>query len=207
MYIPTEFQEVRPEAIQALIQDCPLACLVAHTATGLSAIHLPLLMKSETVLLGHVAVANDWHQAVPEGQEVLCVFQGENAYVSANDYPSKFRDHRKVPTWNYQVVHMHGKISYLTDNKAKLAAVGMLTKKQEQVTNGEAAWKMSDAPKDYLMGLLDDLLVLEIQIHKIEAQSKLSQNREAQDFDAVIDKLHNRGKHVLADKMADLKSM
>ncbi|UOO93134.1 FMN-binding negative transcriptional regulator [Vitreoscilla stercoraria] len=207
MYIPTEFQEVRPETIQALIQNYPLACLVAQTATGLSAIHLPLLMKSDTVLLGHLAVASDWHLAVPEGQEILCVFQGENAYISANDYPSKLRDHRKVPTWNYQVVHIHGTVSYLTDQKSKLAAVGMLTKKQERVANGEAAWKMSDAPKDYLLEQLAYLAVLEINIHKIEAQSKLSQNREAQDFDAVIEKLYGRGKHVLADNMSDLKSI
>ena len=82
-----------------------------------------------------------------------------------------------MPTWNYQVVHVHGKIKFLTDSKIKLAALGRLTKNMEERTNGHAAWKMSDAAKDYLLEMLEKIVIFEIEISRIEAQSKLSQNR------------------------------
>jgi transcriptional regulator len=52
-----------------------------------------------------VALANDMHRLVSDGQEVLVIFRGEDGYVSPNFYPSKAEHHRHVPTWNHQVVH------------------------------------------------------------------------------------------------------
>ncbi|MCZ8102903.1 MAG: FMN-binding negative transcriptional regulator [Burkholderiales bacterium] len=42
MYIPHHFQEVRPDEIRAIIEAAPLACIVAVTAEGLIANHIPL---------------------------------------------------------------------------------------------------------------------------------------------------------------------
>ncbi|NHB59526.1 FMN-binding negative transcriptional regulator [Acinetobacter sp. 194] len=205
MYIPHDFQEVRTEEIANLIKNYPLACIVANTAKGLMATHVPLIMKSNHVLVGHIAMVNDMKTLVSDAEEVLCIFKGEDAYISANDYPSKFEDHKKVPTWNYQVVHIYGNISYFTDTKSKLAAIGMLTKISEQQVNGDSGWKMSDAPREYLMEQLNHLIVFEINISKIQAQSKLSQNREQKDFDSVVKNLQNRDKKNLAESMLRLK--
>ena len=198
------FKEIRSEEIERIIQDYPLASIVVNTASGLYATHVPLKFKQDQTLFGHIALENQLYTHVNEGQEVLCIFKGEDAYVSANDYPSKFVDHRKVPTWNYQVVHVHGKIKFLTDTKIKLAALGRLTKSMEEKTNGNAAWKMSDAPKDYLMEMLEKIVVLEIEISRIEAQSKLSQNREKKDFDGVIHALSQRGENQMVESMLRL---
>lgn len=204
MFIPDDFKEVRSAEIAKIMQDFPLASIVAHTQQGLIATHVPLLMKSTDVLVGHIAVENHMSQLVTENQEVLCIFQGSNAYISANYYPSKFEDHKKVPTWNYQVVHVYGTINFFTDKKSKLAALGMLTKQSERTANGAAGWKMSDAPVDYINALLDDLIVFEIQISKILAQSKLSQNRDERDFKAVVHELRSRGETTMAESMLRL---
>ncbi|NNP73552.1 transcriptional regulator [Acinetobacter defluvii] len=205
MFIAPEFQENRPEEIQRLVQDYPLATIVAHTDQGLIANHIPLLFKSDNILIGHIAKANEMYALITENQSVLAIFKGEDAYISANDYPSKFIDHKKVPTWNYQAVHVHGTLRFYNDQKSKLAAVGMLTKIQEQKTNGAQAWKMSDAPKDYLLALLEDLVVFEIEVTRIQAQSKLSQNREPTDFNAVIKRLKGRDQADLAQAMSNLQ--
>ncbi|MDM1285015.1 FMN-binding negative transcriptional regulator [Acinetobacter indicus] len=201
MYIPNDFQEVRPEEITSLIKNYPLACIIANTAKGLIATHVPLIMRSDNVLVGHIAIINDMKTLVSDAQEVLCIFKGEDSYISANYYPSKFEDHRKVPTWNYQVVHVYGNINYFSDTKSKLAAIGILTKISEKEANGDSGWKMSDAPKEYLMDQLNDLIVFEINISKVQAQSKLSQNREKRDFDSVIKNLQERGKNEIAESM------
>ncbi|AWV87007.1 FMN-binding negative transcriptional regulator [Acinetobacter radioresistens] len=205
MYILNDFQEVRTEEIMNLIKNYPLACIVANTKDGLIATHVPLIMKTDNTLIGHIAVNNDMRILVSDDQEVLCIFKGEDAYISANYYPSKFEDHKKVPTWNYQVVHIYGNINYFIDNKSKLSAVGMLTKISEEKANGNSGWKMSDAPKEYLMDQLKELIVFEINISRIQAQSKLSQNREKKDFDSVIKNLKETGKENLAKSMLKLE--
>ncbi len=205
MYILNDFQEVRTEEIMNLIKNYPLACIVANTKDGLIATHVPLIMKTDNTLIGHIAVNNDMRILVSDDQEVLCIFKGEDAYISANYYPSKFEDHKKVPTWNYQVVHIYGNITYFIDNKSKLSAVGMLTKISEEKANGNSGWKMSDAPKEYLMDQLKELIVFEINISRIQAQSKLSQNREKKDFDSVIKNLKETGKENLAKSMLKLE--
>ena len=198
---PLEFQETRTTQTQQLIKQHPFACIVGHTQKGLIATHIPLLQKDDNTLLGHMAVSNDVYLYAEDGQEVMVIVQGVEGYISANDYPSKALDHRKVPTWNYQVMYIHGKIKFLNEQKVKLAALGKLTQQQEQKTNGEAAWRMADAPRDYILDLLDDLVVCEIHIQHIEMISKLSQDKSSHDQAGVIQALTQRGNTQLAQTM------
>src|SRR5918992_3648078 len=101
MYLPEHFKEIGEAEIASVIRAAPLACIVAHTEAGLIANHLPLLVASDGALVGHVALANDMHRLIADGQEVLAIFRGEHGYVSPNFYPSKPEHHRHVPTWNY----------------------------------------------------------------------------------------------------------
>ena len=119
MYLPAHFAETDAAEVAALMAAFPLACLVAETPEGLVANHLPLLVGPDGALISHVALANDLHRLVAEGQEVMAVFRGEEAYVSPNLYPSKAVHHRHVPTWNYQAVHVHGPIAFRHDEKSK----------------------------------------------------------------------------------------
>ncbi|MEF9605514.1 FMN-binding negative transcriptional regulator [Paracoccus sp. PXZ] len=147
MYIPPHFHEIDPREIAALIEAAPLACIVAQTSEGLIANHVPLLAAPDGTLIGHVALANDMHRLIAEGQEVLAIFRGENGYVSPNFYPSKPEHHRHVPTWNYQVVHVYGGISFQHDERAKRAAVGLLGMSRP----GTIRWCMSMAASAFSM--------------------------------------------------------
>ena len=131
-----------------MIETAPLACIVAHTTDGLIANHIPLMAAPDGTLIGHVALANDMHRVLHDTQDVLVIFKGDDGYISPNFYPSKQEHHRHVPTWNYQVVHMHGTITFQHDTHAKRAAVGLLTRIHERRLNGDAAWRMADAPAD-----------------------------------------------------------
>ena len=152
-------------------------------------------------LVGHLARANDLHRIVPDGSDTLAIFQGDDAYISPNWYPSK-ADHRKVvPTWNYTCVHVHGKITFQHDTKPKIAAVGRLTQKHEKATNGVEAWKMADAPDDYMAQMLDGIVAFEIEITRVLAKSKLSQNKPAKDIAGVARGLRARSADAMADRM------
>ncbi|WP_423207681.1 FMN-binding negative transcriptional regulator [Paracoccus yeei] len=201
MYVPPHFQEIDPAEIASILAEAPLACIVAQTDQGLVANHIPLLAAPDGTLIGHVALANDMHRLIPDGHEVLAIFRGEDGYVSPNFYPSKPRHHRHVPTWNYQVVHVHGPIRFQHDTSAKRAAVGLLTRLHERRVNGAAAWRMADAPADYLQQMLDAIVAFRIAPRRTLAKSKLSQNREDEDRLGAIAGLKATGQAALARRM------
>ncbi|WP_333827288.1 FMN-binding negative transcriptional regulator [Pararhodobacter sp.] len=201
MYIPPHFNEVSLEAIAAVMEAAPLACIVAQTGEGLVANHIPLLAVPDNALIGHVALANDMHRVMDDGQEVLAVFRGAEGYVSPNFYPSKQEHHRHVPTWNYQVVHVHGTIRFQHDERARRAAVGLLTRNHERRVNGTDAWRMADAPADYMAQMLANIVAFRIDISRVLAKSKLSQNREAGDYQGAIEGLRASGQEDLALRM------
>ena len=205
MYSPEHFQETETDAIMDLIAAYPLASLVASTDGGLVANHLPLLSNGRDRLIGHVALANDIHRQVENGSEVLVIFRGEEAYISPNWYPSKADHHRHVPTWNYMVAHLYGRISFIHDTKKKRAIVGRLTSVMERRTNGNDAWRMTDAPADFMDGMLEAIVGFEISIHRTVAKSKLSQNRDATDHRQVRKQMTQRGKLDMAKGMVRTK--
>ena len=206
MYVPPHFQEISKDEIDAVIDSAPLACVVAQTDSGLIANHIPLLRAPDGTLIGHVALANDMHRLVADDQEVLTIFRGDDVYVSPNFYPSKSEHHRHVPTWNYQVVHIYGRIAFQHDAQAKRAAVGLLTRHHERRLNGPRAWRMADAPADYMEQMLGNIVAFRIHVERILAKSKLSQNREARDYHGAVSGIRASGQEELAAKMAQRMS-
>ena len=202
MYLPEHFREIDAAEIAAVMATAPLACIVAQTDAGLIANHLPLLTGADGALVGHVALANDMHHLVADGQEVLVVFRGEHGYVSPNFYPSKAEHHRHVPTWNYQAVHVHGAIAFQHDERAKRAAVGLLTRDHERRVNGDRAWRMADAPADYMTQMLASIVAFRITVRKVLAKSKLSQNWGPRDYEGAVKGLRASGNDALAERMA-----
>ncbi len=206
MYLPEHFAETNMDAVARLLVDYPLAAVVVQTAQGLVANHIPLMADGTDALIGHVALANDLHRLVPQDTPVLAIFRGQDAYISPNLYPSKAEHHRHVPTWNYQVVHVAGQISFQHDVKTKRAVVGRLTRDHEAKANGAAAWRMADAPRDYMDTMLDAIVALRITITAVTGKAKISQNRAAQDHAAVQRDLAARGLNDMAVRMqADRK--
>lgn len=201
MYTPAHFLEIDPIEIARVMEYAPLATIVAQTADGLIANHIPLLSAPDGTLIGHIAAANDMHRLIGDGQPVLAIFRGDDAYISANFYPSKQAHHRVVPTWNYQAVHVHGAITFQHDAHAKRAAVALLTRIHERRVNGAQAWRMADAPADYIDQQLDGIVAFRITVTRILAKSKLSQNRDAADYQGVVDGLKTSGQSGMADRM------
>lgn len=205
MYLPEHSVETDPAEVAGLIAAFPLAAIVAQTAQGLVANHIPVMAQGETALIGHIALNNDMHRLLEDGAPVLAIFRGQDAYVSPNLYPTKAETHRHVPTWNYQVVHVAGRISFQHDDKSKRAIVGRLTRDHEARMNGDAAWRMADAPRDYIDGMLAAIVAFRIEITGIAAKAKLSQNREAVDHAGVVESVAARGLDSMAARMRKAK--
>lgn len=200
MYQPDHFKDRDVAQIRSLVSRFPLATCIAHTGTEFEINHLPVMWRDNT-LIGHIALANNMHRILENGGKAAFVFQGEDTYITPNWYPTKSQHHEHVPTWNYQVVHMHGDLYFDHSDKAKRAAVGQLTKLHETRLNGDRAWAMRDAPDDFIAAKIADIVAIRFHINSIEAKSKLSQNRDAIDFQGVQQHMEDAGCPGLGNRM------
>ena len=187
MYTPKHFVESRVESLHGLIRAYPFATLVTRAADGLTANHLPFELVGE-VLHGHVARGNELARL--DGAEVLLVFQGPDGYISPNWYPSKHETGREVPTWNYAVVHVHGRLRVIDDATWLRRLLETLTDHHE--AGQPQPWKISDAPDDHIETSLRAIVGLEVSIARIEGKFKLSQNHPARNRAGVIAGLRER---------------
>ena len=187
MYTPKHFVESRVESLHGLIRAYPFATLVTRAANGLTANHLPFELVGE-VLHGHVARGSDL--ATQDGAEVLLMFQGPQGYISPNWYPSKHETGREVPTWNYAVVHVHGRLRVIDEATWLRRLLETLTDHHE--AGQPQPWKISDAPDDHIETSLRAIVGLEVSIDRIEGKFKLSQNHPARNRAGVIAGLRER---------------
>lgn len=204
MYLPRHFELDDAAAIAKLVASHPLATLVWTSADGLGAEHLPLLWDRGSAdgalgtLRGHVARANPlWREAAPA--EVLAVFQGPQAYVTPSWYPSKATNPKVVPTWNYVVAHLHGRLRIVDDPAWLHTLVARLTDTHE--ASRAQRWQLGDAPADYVERLLRAIVGIELEVTRVQAKCKASQNASAGDRAGVacgLESLHGDTGRALA---------
>jgi transcriptional regulator len=204
MYRPAHFEENRPEVLHTFITAHPLGQLVTHGPGGLDANPVPFELDATAgphgTLRAHVARANPVWQLARD-TEVLVIFQAADGYISPNWYPSKPDHHRHVPTWNYAVVHAHGVLRVHDDERYVRGLVARLTREHEQRSRQAKPWKMGDSAPEFIDGLLQVIVGIEIDITRLAGKFKLGQNRETRDRLGAADGLAALGQDEIADAM------
>jgi transcriptional regulator len=189
MYLPSHFDEQRPDVLQALVRRHPFGLLVTQTADGPVANGIPFLLDPDGAgglgtLRGHVARANPvWREAATDVPS-LVVFQGPDAYVSPSWYPSKAEHGKVVPTWNYVMVQARGRLRAIDDPAWLLRFLTRLTERHE--AERDAPWAVSDAPADYVQTILRAIVGIELELTSLTGKWKVTQNRSAADRAGVV---------------------
>ena len=196
MYLPQHFEQNDPQALAALMREHPLAALVTVRDGEPTADHIPLEYDaSSNTLRGHVARANPLWQ-VADGQPVLAIFSGAQGYVSPSWYPSKAQTHKVVPTWNYAVVHAHGRLRAVDSASWLHDLVSRLTAHHE--ASSRVPWAVGDAPEDYVQQMLRAIVGIEIPVAQLIGKWKLSQNRTQADRQGIAHSLAADGHEALS---------
>jgi len=204
MYLPEHFEQARADELLRTIAAHPFGALVLKGPDGLDANHLPFLVDDDKKkLLAHVARANPLWKDVKDGDEALVIFRAGDTYISPNWYPSKQEHHRQVPTWNYRVVHVHGKISIRDDASFVRGVVARLTSIHEAQTGSPQPWKMTDAAPGYIDQMVSAIVGIEIEVTRIVGKWKLSQNKEERDRVNAAAELRKRGEEEISAAMLD----
>jgi transcriptional regulator len=201
VYVPPLFKEDRIDVLHAAIRRTGLATLVTLTADGLIASHVPMLLDAEPApygtLLGHVARPNPQARGAMAGVQALAIFQGPEAYITPSWYATKRKDGKVVPTWNYVAIHAYGPVEFFDAPDRLLAIVTRLTERQESVR--AEPWAVSDAPTDYVAGMLKGIVGFALPIARLEGKWKMSQNRPAEDRAGVVAGLEDDGRQDVAE--------
>lgn len=173
MYLPTRDRQQDPQAMRALVRQHALGVLVTHDGALPDADHIPFEFVAggpdgQDLLQAHVARANPlWRRA---GQQVLVVFRGPAAYVPPDRQEKLATGGRVVPTWDYQVVHVHGRLRAVEDPAWLLDCLHRQTGHHEA---GQAhPWAVADAPPAYIEGMLRAIVGIEIAVARIEGKWK-----------------------------------
>jgi transcriptional regulator len=202
MYVPAHFAEDRIPLLHDAIRASGIATLVTLTADGMIASHVPLLLDPEPApygtLIGHIARPNP--QAQPPIGDALAIFLGVDGYITPSYYATK-REHGKVvPTWNYSAIHAYGTLRFVEEPDALLDIVTRLTERHEDQRT--APWAVSDAPADFVKGMLRGIIGFELTITRLQGKWKMSQNRPEADRTGVVEGLREDGRPDLALEVA-----
>ena len=180
LYTPRHFLGTEDQALR-LIREYPFATLIT-TVDGAEphVTHVPILIE-DGVLAGHMARANPLWQAFAGGRTVA-VFHGPHTYISPRWY---MEPEKNVPTWNYAVVHVHGRPEMLPADSVP-QHIAQVTAHFEQ-----GAW----APAaDKVARLAPGVVGFRMRPERIETKVKMNQNRTAADRAKVVDVLRANGR-------------
>ena len=183
MYQPPHFIEDRLSAKHDLIRAHPFGMLVSAGDDGLLANGVPFVLDAGASGLGtlkaHVARANPQWQHLQNGATALAIFQGPQAYVTPSWYETKRQTGKVVPTWNYAIVQVRGKVTVHEEAEWLARQVRQLTAQHE---DGRAQpWAVDDAPADFLVAQMKGIVGIEMEIAEIDGKWKVSQNRPVAD--------------------------
>jgi transcriptional regulator len=195
VYIPDPFNITNTGDLVALMRARPFATLISSGPAGLNATHLPTVLKmageQPGVIECHVARPNPQWKEFVGGRDALMIFGGPQGYIRPGWYPSKSLTGKAVPTWNYAVVHAHGRAETNEDRAWLERHVSELSEQQER--DQAAPWATSDAPRSYFEVMLRGIVGIRFEIVRLEGKCKMSQNRSADDRAGVISGLRARG--------------
>ncbi|MBL8525476.1 MAG: FMN-binding negative transcriptional regulator [Betaproteobacteria bacterium] len=205
MYTPAHFAEADTERIAQLIADYGFATLLSVTPDGLQITHAPVQLDrsrandgSLGTLVGHIARANPHAAHLVGGAAVIAIIHGPHGYISPTWYATENPKVPNVPTWNYANVHLHGKVRLIDDEARKWKIVADLAAQYEEPVIGWNAGELANHASK-----LNAIIGFEVDIERVEAKSKLSQNRPVADQESVIEQLA-AGSHPDGHAMAKL---
>jgi transcriptional regulator len=198
LYVPPAFRVEDRREIARFIEANAFGTLVSTDGEGLHVSHIPFLVEvaddGALRLVAHVARANDHWKALERAKHVVAIFQGPHAYVS----PSWYEGAPAVPTWNYAVVHAHGKAQPIGEPELR-RALARLSSQYER--DRPKPWRMEDLPEDYVAKMVRAIVGFAIEVELVEGKFKLSQNRPGHDAERVAEALEAEGAADLAQLM------
>lgn len=185
MHIPKLYREEDRATIIEFLKENSFPVLVSYDGEKLIATHLPVEIVENAdgslTVLGHMSRANPQWKSFGD-QEVLLIFQGAHTYISPRWY-----NHTNVPTWNYINIHVYGKVRMVAGDELK-SLLGELVNKHE----ADTGYSLEGLPADFVEKEMRGVAGFALDVTRLDAASKLSQNRDDESYSNIISHLKAR---------------
>ncbi len=201
MYSLPYYKERDPQEVRKLMEQYPFVFLSGCDSSNRPvATQVPVLIEDKEgtiVLKGHLMKNTDHHKAFLHNQEVLAIFTGKSTYVSGTWYCNP----NTASTWNYMSVHVRGTIKFLDDGA--LVDVLRKTSLYFENQNEQSPTAYDNLPEEFKQKAVKAIVAFEIQPAEIDTVFKLSQDRDAQSYRNIINKLmeKNEDARIIAAEM------
>ena len=203
MYVPQAFSSQDLATLDRLAAYNAFATLVSQTGGAPFASHLPVLYhraEGRARLTGHWARANpQWREI--EGQQVLLILHGPHAYISPRWY---LEPEKNVPTWNYAVAHIYGRVRVIQDVAELERIVTTLTDRYEAAA--PAPWRF-ESTGETGRARLKAIVGFELSADEIQVKLKLNQNHRAENARGAIAGLRAEGSPAGAEVAAWMEDL
>jgi transcriptional regulator len=184
MYIPKLYREEDRQKILEFLNKNNFAILVTYDGDKPIATHLPVeVIETDGMLTlySHMSHANPQWRTFGE-QDALVIFQGAHTYISPRWY-----NHVNVPTWNYMNVHVYGK-PRLLEGDALYTMLSRLVQTHEAQSN----YRLETLPQSFVQKEMKGIAGFALNVTRLEAGYKLSQNRDDESYKNIIIELEKR---------------
>jgi transcriptional regulator len=192
MYLPKHFSPNEDDKVRKLIEQNGFATVLSFPENESPYInHLPIIFSSkpgdDKIIIGHMAKRNPQWTHFKKNPSCTIIINGGHAYIT----PRWYKSGRDVPTWNYAVAHLYGKIELVESFDEQVDVLKQLSAFFESPSL--KPWEF-ELPDDLLdeSALTSAIISFKFHIEKTEAKFKLSQNRPIEDRQGVIDGLQER---------------
>lgn len=175
MYPPPHHQTKDIQKMIAVLKAYPFAMLVSAEGNTPFVTHIPIVYNEATgKLVAHIDTQNPQVDTLVNGAQVTVVFKGPDCYISPSVYSTP-----QLPTWNYVIVHITGIIQLINDPEAAKKTMVAMTQFLEQPEH-KFKLEMDDPRMDRLINYIQ---AFDIEITNWEGKFKLSQDKNAADFE------------------------
>jgi len=180
------------EAAIKLMSELGFALLVSTENGELHFSHIPVLVDVEdgavTRIRGHVARANEHWKSLERQSKAVLIFNGPNAYVSAQWYT---KECPAAPSWSYAVVHAHGDVRLL-DRSGLDQVVDDLVRVNERAFPTQ--WSIADYSPQRRAALMPHIVGFSMSVTRLEPKFNIKRHYSDADKRGAIAGLISTGK-------------
>lgn len=189
MYQPRAFVQTDLAQLDTLFAADPFVTLITNDETGAPfASHLPVLYRRDAE---NICIEGHWAKPNPQAMhagDALLIAHGPHAYVSPGWYPDK-ESAGRVPTWNYAVAHLRGRLDIFDDEASLGDLVARLSDRFEAGVGSDWTFDPADTQQ---RAMLRGIVGFRFVPRQIDIKFKLSQNHPLANRHAVITALSDR---------------
>jgi transcriptional regulator len=203
MYVPQAFSSQDLATLDRLVAYNAFGTLVSQIGGAPFVSHLPVLYQRAE---GQVRLSGHWARANPqwrdiEGQRVLLILHGPHAYISPRWY---LEPGKNVPTWNYAVAHIYGRVRVIQDVSELERIVTALAARYEAAA--ATPWRFESSGEAGRVRL-KAIVGFELSADEIQVKLKLNQNHTAQNVRGAIEGLRAEGSAAEAEVAAWMEDL